>query len=162
AAAVYLDSAKNNNRVLYFHRYAPEMEVKVIWLIRDGRGVVTSIMRHTGRDLTTAIAQWRTTQHSVMRTVRSLPESKVLKLYYEDLCTRPAEVMERTCRFLGLDPALMPERFGDLTLHLTGNNMRLQGLSEIRIDTRWQQTLTEADLRVFARDGGSLNRNLGY
>ena len=161
-ASVYLDSAKNNNRVVYFHRYAPQMDVRVIWLVRDGRGVVTSIMRHTGCDLSTAIARWKTTQASVMRTVGILPARQVLKLHYEDLCTRPAEVLERTCRFLGLDPALMPGRYGDATLHLTGNNMRLNGLDEIRVDTRWQRTLSAADLRIFANDGGGLNETLGY
>ena len=161
-ASVYLDSAKNNNRVLFFHRYAAEMDVRVIWLIRDGRGVATSIMRHRECDLSTAIEQWKTTQTSVMHTVALFPADRVLKLHYEDLCTRPAEALERTCRFLGLDPALMPARYGDLTLHLTGNNMRLKGLSEIRVDTRWEQTLTEADLQVFERDGGALNRELGY
>ncbi len=161
-ASVYLDSAKNNNRVIYFDRYAPDIEVKVVWLIRDGRGVVTSIMRHEDCDLPTAIVRWRTTQISVMRTVGMIDESCVLRLPYEDLCTKPGPVLEDVCRFLELDPGQMPENFGGQELHLTGNNMRLKGLKEIRVDERWVSTLTPDDLRLFDREVGDLNRTLGY
>ncbi|MBU2502201.1 sulfotransferase [bacterium] len=161
-AKVYLDSAKNNNRVLYFHRYAPRMEVKVIWLIRDGRGVVTSIRRHANCDTATAIDKWVTTQTSVIRTVKYLPRANVLTMRYEDLCTRPGDALAEACRFLGLDPAQLPESYSAEGLHLTGNNMRLKGLGEIRIDERWKSALDDGDLALFAARAGALNRELGY
>lgn len=161
-ARVYLDSAKNNNRVLYFHRYAAGMDVKVIWLIRDGRGVTTSIMRHTGVDVATAAARWATTQRSVIRTVGALPDRNVLTMRYEDLCTDPGRWLPETCRFLDLDPAQLPESFSADGLHLTGNNMRLNGLGEIRIDERWREALSAEDLEKFEMVGGQLNRELGY
>ena len=161
-ARVYLDSAKNNNRVLYFDRYADAMEVKVIWLIRDGRGVTTSIMRHTNVDVETAAARWDATQRSVIRTVRTLPAGNVLTLRYEDLCTEPDKRLSETCRFLDLDPSRLPDAYSAEGLHLTGNNMRLKGLGEIKIDERWRETLTTEDLAVFETVGGRLNRELGY
>ncbi len=161
-ADVYLDSAKNNNRVLFFDRYAPQIDVKVIWLIRDGRGVVTSIMRHADCGIELATKKWVTTQKSVINTVRFMPSSKVLTMRYEDLCTKPEESLAKACRFLALDPAGLPEQYGDKELHLTGNNMRLNGLKEIKIDLRWKKSLSASDLRYFNANAGQLNREIGY
>lgn len=161
-ATMYLDSAKNNNRVLYFDRYASDFEVKVIWLIRDGRGVVNSIMKHYEIGLEEAVTRWATAQKSVMRTAAALSRDQLMVLRYEDFCNDPGRWLPETCRFLGLDPDLMPGSFTNLELHLTGNNMRLKGLGEIRIDEKWKATLSASDLAYFEAQGGALNRELGY
>ncbi len=161
-ASVYLDSAKNNNRVIYFDRYAKDMDVKVIWLIRDGRGITNSIIRHTGNDVATSAKWWAVTQRSVIQTTRYLPAENVLTMKYEDLCENPQKWLSESCRFLGLDPTLMPESFSADGLHLTGNNMRLKGLAEIKPDEKWKAALSKDDLAVFEKIGGKLNRELGY
>jgi len=162
SATVYLDSAKNNNRVLYLDRYAPDMEVKVIWLIRDGRGVSNSIIGHKGVDLDTAARRWVTTQKSVMRTVDYLAPEQVFRMKYEDLCADPHQWLADVCRFLELDPTHLPQSFSAEGLHITGNNMRLQGLDEIKRDTKWQASFSEPELDLFDRIGGELNHDLGY
>ncbi len=161
-ASVYLDSAKNNNRVLFFDRYAEDIDVKTIWLIRDGRGVTNSIMRHSGHDVATSAKWWSITQESVIRTTKYLPAGNIMTLRYEDLCNHPQEWLSKACQFLGLDPSLLPESYGASGLHLTGNNMRLKGLGEIKPDEKWRATLTAADLAIFEKIGGRLNRELGY
>lgn len=161
-ATVYLDSAKNNNRVIYFDRYAEDIDVKVIWLIRDGRGVTNSIRRHSGNDIATCAKWWAITQRSVIRTTRMLPPENVLTMKYEDLCLDPRTWLSKACRFLGLDPSLLPESYSADGLHLTGNNMRLNGLGEIRPDEKWKAALREDDLSVFEKIGGRLNHELGY
>ena len=161
-ADVYLDSAKNNNRVLFFDRYAPDIDVKVIWLIRDGRGVVSSIMRHYGKDLKAAVEYWVHEQTIVARAAEMIPTDQLLTMHYEDLCNDPATWLNRSCEFLGLDPARLPETYGDKELHLTGNNMRLKGIGEIRLDEKWKAKFSEADLDIFASIGGPLNKQLGY
>lgn len=161
-ADVYLDSAKNANRVLFFERYAPSMEVKVIWMVRDGRGVVNSIRRHSGRDTEAATRRWLITQRSVIQAIGHLPAENVLRMHYEDLCADPGHWLPETCRFLGLEPDQLPESYGCEDLHLTGNNMRLNGLGEIRLDEKWKTAMTAEALRTFERIGGGLNRSLGY
>ena len=161
-AEVYLDSAKNNNRVLYFDRYAPDVDVKVIWLVRDGRGVTNSIMKHYEMALEPAIEYWKTEQRIVAETTRYLRPEQLFTLKYEALCAEPGRWLAAICAFLGLDVALLPETFGDQPLHLTGNNMRLRGIAEIRVDEKWKSMLTTSDLEIFTRRGGDLNRRLGY
>lgn len=161
-ASVYLDSAKNNNRVLFFQRYASDMSVKVIWLKRDGRGVCNSHMNHNGVSMEKAIQWWSVAQYNLANTLKHLPPENTLSLFYEDLCNDPHAKLGEVCRFLGLDMTLMPDEFHADGLHLTGNNMRLRGLSEIREDRKWRTSLTEVDLEVFERRGSELNRRLGY
>ena len=161
-ATTYLDSAKNNNRVLYFHRYASDIAVKAIWLKRDGRGICNSIMTHYSVGMERAIQRWSVAQDSIYNTLKHIPSANVLTMFYEDLCADPHAKLGEACRFLNLDVELMPDEFRADGLHLTGNNMRLKGLSEIRQDTKWRDKLTSADLELFARKGGALNRQLGY
>lgn len=161
-ADIFLDSAKNNTRVFYFDRYAPEIEVKVIWLVRDGRGVVNSIKKHYQTDFDRALKVWQQAQISVIKSAQMLAPEQLYRVHYEDLCQDPDKYMAEISRFLGLDPALLPESFGDQEVHLTGNNMRLKGLGEIRMDEKWRTALTEEELELFARLGGKLNKELGY
>jgi len=161
-ASVYLDSAKNNNRVIFLDRYARDMDVRVIWLIRDGRGVSNSIIGHKDVDMATAARRWATAQQSVLQTVDYLSPQKVFKMKYEDLCAEPHEWLSSACDFLDLDPTQIPEDFSADGMHLTGNSMRLKGLGEIKRDTKWIRNLSPADLEIFDRIGGPLNRKLGY
>lgn len=161
-ADIFLDSAKNNTRVLYFDGYAPEIEVKVIWLVRDGRGVVNSIKKHYQIDFEPALKVWKQTQTSVIKSASMLNPGQVFRLHYEDLCREPDKYLPEICRFLGLDPSLLPESFGDQEVHLTGNNMRLNGLGEIRLDEKWRTALPKEELELFEELGGALNRELGY
>ena len=51
--------------------------------------------------------------------------------------------LAESCRFLGLDPTLLPESYGATGLHLTGNNMLYQLQYPNEFDTLlWQRTLT--------------------
>lgn len=161
-ASIYLDSSKDNGRILFFDRYAPSIGVRCFYLVRDGRGVVTSIMRHTGVNIAIASQRWVTAQQSVMRTVAMFPRNRVMRMSYEELCTAPEKAMNDACQFLELDPALLPAELERTDLHLTGNNMRLGNVDEIRLDLRWKKYLTSEDLRVFGEIAGSLNRQLGY
>jgi hypothetical protein len=43
-----------------------------------------------------------------------------------------------------------------------GNDTRLRGLSNIKLDEAWRRELSPADLDFFEREGGTINRKLGY
>ena len=46
--------------------------------------------------------------------------------------------------------------------HVIGNGMRMDSTSDIRLDERWRQELSQDDLRVFDSVAGPLNRQYGY
>jgi len=43
-----------------------------------------------------------------------------------------------------------------------GNDIRLRGLSNIKLDEAWKHELSQDDQDFFEREGGTINRKLGY
>ncbi len=55
---VFVDTARDHQRPKYL-RGTPRLDVRVIHLVRDPRGNVASIVRHTGADVASAARRWR-------------------------------------------------------------------------------------------------------
>ena len=155
---VFLDGSKDPNR-LQFLVSAGHWNVKVIYLIRDGRGATNSYMRHHNVPMETAAREWLRTHQECDRMVRKLGGNTCLTIYYEDLCRDPAGTRARTDTFLGLNMDLNDE---SASHHILGNQMRLTSLAEIRLDDKWKSTLAPEDREAFERIGGRLNRRYGY
>lgn len=161
ARRVFVDTARDHQRPKYLAP-DPRIDVRVIHLVRDPRGNAASIMRHTGVDVATAAKQWRHYNVEADRVRRYVSPDSWMTLRYEDLCADPQATLDRIAQFLGVTPAPLP---GDLQAgenHIVGNSMRLNGIKEIREDTRWKQTLSPADLAVIARTTGEASRRLGF
>jgi len=94
---------------------------------------------------------------------KQLDESCVFDLRYEDLCNGPAEWMQRLWTWLGVEQLEIQEtHFKSGEYHILGNAMRLNTMSEIRLDEKWKRSLTSADLQYFDTRVGPLNHQLGY
>ena len=85
---VFLDASKDTNR-LRFLLDAGLWDLKVIYMIRDGRGAANSFMRHHGVPMAVAAREWRTTHQECDRLVAGLPLDSVTTLHYEQLCEAP-------------------------------------------------------------------------
>ncbi|HWO71110.1 MAG TPA: sulfotransferase [Actinomycetota bacterium] len=158
---VFVDTARDHQRPKYL-RGTPLLDLRVIHLVRDPRGNVASIMRHTGADVATASRRWRHANLEADRLRRLLPPQAWLRLRYEDLCADPGGTLERIARFAGVEPAPLPGAIGGPGHHLIGNSMRLRGVSEIREDRRWREELGARELRTIARIAGRASHRLGY
>lgn len=158
---VFVDTARDHQRPKYLSRL-PMFDLKVIHLVRDPRGNVASIMKHTGVDVATAARQWKHVNVEAARTSRYLPPESWLSLRYEALCADPAGVLERISDFLGIGPPAMRDGLPDAPRHIIGNKMRMKGLGEIREDLSWKATLGRAELAAIARVAGSTSRSFGY
>lgn len=157
-ARIFLDASKERLRSRYLQRYLG-MDLRVIHLIRDVRGVVVSTRRRERNAALRvgAIARhWTNTNRAIQRCVRRLPPGASTIVRYEDLCRDPESTLRRLKEFCGVD--LTAGRTGDARQqHLLGNQMRLQPISEVRLDERWRTTLTPAEItQVLARAGNML------
>lgn len=182
-AHAVVDSSKIGVRLKYLLRN-PELDVKVIRLIRDGRAVALTYMDPAGfadskdpnkraggmggdrekERLTMAQAahEWRRCMEEAEHVLRTLDPSQWIEVRYEDYCRDPDATLNRLHQFLGVDPGRQPCRFRDVEQHVVGNGMRLDTTSEIRLDERWKEHLTKADLQVFDQIAGQINRRYGY
>lgn len=180
-AKVVVDSSKTAMRLKYLLRN-PELDVKIIHLIRDGRGVALTYMdpaefadakdpamrggggqRKSKRlSMAQAAHQWRRCNEDSEHILRRLDKSRWIKVRYEDLCKDTENTLGRLFDFLGLNPNKRPREFRMVENHVVGNGMRLDTASEIRLDSRWRDKLTDQDLQIFNEVAGEMNRRYGY
>ncbi|HSJ45314.1 MAG TPA: sulfotransferase [Euzebyales bacterium] len=158
---VFVDTARDHQRPGYLAP-ARDLDVRAIHLVRDPRGNVASIMRHTGVDVAKAARQWKHYNVEADRVRRFLPDDSWMRLHYEALCLDPQATLDRIARFVGVAPAPLPNDLGDLEHHIIGNSMRLQTVEGIHRDERWRRQLDDSDLAVIARIAGATSHALGY
>lgn len=164
---VVIDSSKIALH-LKFLLQAPKLNIKVIWLVRDGRAVTTSMLGHgmrgsSRRDKVAGAAlSWRRNNEAGEHVLKKMPRNQWMFLQYEALCRKPEETLRNICQFLGMDTRQINLDFRSKTQHVLGNDMRLKSGSEIRLDERWRTTLSKEDLAVFDEVSGELNRKYGY
>lgn len=166
-AKVVVDSSKIALHLKFLLR-SPDLKMKVIRLVRDGRAVTMSTLGHglkrdTRREtIAEAALSWRKNNEAAERILAEMPESQWKFLQYEELCRRPEETLRELCGFLGMDTSRVVLDFRAHTQHVLGNEMRLKSGSEIRLDERWRTGLSKEDLQVFEEVAGDLNRKYGY
>lgn len=180
---VIVDSSKVALRLKYLLRNR-ELDVRVIRLVRDGRGVALTYMdpsdfadsrdpslrgggmggdrRGEMLDMAAAAHEWRRSNEEAESVLRYLGRERQFVVRYEDLCTAPESWLPRIFEFIGVDPAAYAQDFRKAEHHVVGNGMRLDSDAEIRLDERWRSALSIGDREVFDRVAGPLNRKLGY
>jgi hypothetical protein len=159
-ARIFLDSSKDPIRLKYLLR-VDSLAVKVIHMIRDGRGVMNSAMKRLNCSPEEGVTEWVRREGEIARILRKVPEERRLRLRYEDLCANPVKELERVFRFLGVAPEDANLDFRSVEHHILGNAMRFEKTSEIRQDTKWMRELTPEQIEIFERIGGALNRKYG-
>jgi hypothetical protein len=160
-ARVFLDGSKDPerlNQLLISRRW----RIKVIHLLRDGRGVVNSYKKHHGVDVRSATADWLRTARDCARIARKLSGRDVLTIKYEDICRDADAAIDRLSVFGGLigDSSSWP--VVSTQMHILGNAMRLDKDKPIELDEKWKNQLRAIDLRIFDRVAGAYNRSRGY
>jgi len=160
-AAVFLDGSKDPVRLKYLLD-SRLWNIKVINLIRDGRGAAASFMKHYNIPMKQAAREWRHAQRQCDRMAERLPNNACMTVHYERLCLEPQELLAAICDFLGLDSRQIRCDFRSVEQHVIGNYMRLSSADQIVLDEKWKTRLTADDLADFDRIAGELNRRYGY
>jgi len=158
---MFLDGSKEAIRLKLLNS-ANYWNLKVIYLIRDGRGVTNSYMRHYNVPMEKASQEWCRAHRECDRVVQELGNDTYITVHYEDLCRDPQGTMAKIYEFLGLDADLCDFQFRSFEHHILGNQMRIESTEEIRLDEKWKSALTNRDLEVFEQTAGRLNRLYGY
>jgi hypothetical protein len=179
-ARVVVDSSKHAGPA-YLLRRVPEVDLRVVHIVRDPRGVTNSLRKKVKRPETGAFQQYLSTwpTRSVARgwmTTNMLFSSMrafgvpVRRLRYEDLVvdprgevTRIVEALDRplppgALDFIGDGAADLP------TAHtLDGNPMRFStGSVQLRTDEAWRTDLPPRDRRLVELSTWPLRRAYGY
>ena len=152
-AEVVLDSSKHS-ALAYCLAYAPDLDLRVVHMVRDSRGVAYSWTKTVPRPETDGeremhrYAPGRTAllwnAHNAAFGLLRLRGTPVLRLRYEELLTDPVAATRRVAAFAGLDPGpldfLHRERVRLGQGHsVAGNPMRFaSGEIPLRHDDAWR------------------------
>jgi hypothetical protein len=159
---VFLDSSKVHMRIKYLLQYS-NLDISVIHLVRDARGVVTSTLGHKpGTSAQQAAQSWVHRNNNIQRQLASFPEDKHIRVRYEDVCQNTQDTLAQLYGFCGVDPHFEVTDFRSVEHHVVGNQMRLRASSEIRLDERWKRELDEAQLEEIDQVTGEMNHYYGY
>ena len=154
------------------------LNVKILHLVRDGRGVAWSSMRGPGsperkrwplpRPLraTKAILAWGIANAIGFATVRRVSD-EVLLVRYEDIVSDPAGELRRIGRFLGKDPTRVIDavRTGDelpVGHQVGGNRVRFNQSIRLNPDFEWQRRMPRIYRGALTALGWPVLRRLGY
>ena len=158
---VFLDGSKDPTRLKYMQD-SGLWDIKVIYLVRDGRGATNSYMKHYGSSMSVAATEWRNTRQAIERLQARVPTGSWLKIRYEDLCRDLDVTSAKVFGHLGVETNAASRDFFSVENHILGNAMRLGNSSEIRLDEKWRRELSQGDLATFDRLAGDVNRKHGY
>jgi hypothetical protein len=145
---VFLDACKTPFRLRHLRRIR-DLDIHVLHLVRDPRGVALSNMKKKGYGASLAIRLWIDEQVAICRVAEEFP--KRLILYYEDLCAAVDDTLAAVHDFVGVPPRRPPADFRSVEHHILGNEMRLASTAAVVQDSRWMRELSEADLVIIAR-----------
>ena len=178
-----LDSSKSPGRALALATAAADagVDFRAIHLVRDPRAVAYSMSKPMKID-TQAGVQKRIRAHPAWRTalrwsyvnagadalMRRLPDTRAIRIRYEDLVAYPAETLGRIGLAVGL-PELadwgqsIAEGQPIAAEHqVAGSRIRMSGPMALKADLHWQDRMAPAAQRQVERITAGRMRRYGY
>ena len=158
---VLVDTAKDRIRLRALRKFST-LNVRIIHLVRDVRGVVASWLRRGRNNIPESATQWVKWHNRLEKSWGTLPADTYIRIRYEDLCQDVPGTLKQLYKFCGVDSEIEIDDFRQASHHIVGNQMRLDNLSKIKLDERWRNTLTREQLQQINKLAGDLNRHYGY
>jgi len=174
-----VDSSKLPGRAMAL-ALAPGIDLRVIHVVRDGRGVAWSMAKAYERDVKSGLQRdikpkpvsrtalrWTTVNLAAEYLSRKLGPEKFMRVRYEDFVTDPADVLNRIGNFVSLDFSKTGERLklGEAVLpghQIAGNRLRMNASIALSKDETWRSMMPAAQKAAFERLGGWMLKRYGY
>jgi hypothetical protein len=176
---IIVDSTKNALRT-YALSGMPNVEIFCIHLVRDGRGVVWSLMRPFEKDPKKGVQHdlnakpaWRTALFWVYANtlsefaMRAFSKTNRLFVRYEDFVENPDSTLTKISQLTAIDyrdvMKLVSEGKSMSVGHtIAGNRARMSGALKLNPDYEWRKRLSSKDARIFWLIGGHMALRYGY
>lgn len=174
-----VDSSKGVERA-YALSLIPEIDLKIIQLVRDPRGVVWSHKKAFTKDLRNGLPRdihpqpaWRAALYWCRMNLQAdwlrqhVGRERALLVRYEDFMLQTDTVLERIGDFIGIDLSNVQqtiEEGGELHFGHTiaGNRVRMKRELKLKFDQEWINHLSPQDQRMTELLSGWLMTRYGY
>ncbi len=155
---IFLDATKDPMRIRYL-RWSDRFDIYVIHLIRDVRGVVTSIMsRRPEITVKQAAQHWLQCEQNIKRHLSEVSTDRQFLVSYEDLASDTLTTLNKIFTFLGVKQINDLNDYRQVEHHIMGNKMRKQSSTKIQKDERWRTFLSESQLKIIDQLVNSNNK----
>ncbi|ABM02296.1 hypothetical protein Ping_0437 [Psychromonas ingrahamii 37] len=181
---IVVDSSKVGIRLKYLLKNK-DLDIKVIWLVRDGRGVSLAyknpseyadakdarlrgggsdvgITQEQGRAIKEGAHEWVRCNQETEAVLATMPKEKWMQVHYEDICNNTEQTLDSIFEFIGVDSTKKRLDFKTVDHHVVGNGMRLDDAEVIELDDRWKEQLSKTELKCFYDVVGEYHNSLGY
>ena len=157
-----VDSSKGVYRYRALYNFSNSRVFGIV-LVRDYRGVVYSKMKR-GRTLEATAREWAARLNQMEMLTRGVPDDRLLRVKYEDLCRDPRAELTRICDFLGLEFAdTMLSRPAEEVHHIGGSPSKFDPARRaIRLDESYREKFTDQQLSKMREIVGSAAVLWGY
>ncbi|MFN8448524.1 MAG: hypothetical protein U0521_08010 [Anaerolineae bacterium] len=166
-------------------RSARDVDVYLLYVVRDGRAVTNSYYRkYPEQGIEAAVQRWASPTRE-MDTFFDSYDGEKHRLRYGILCSSPEPNIQALCDFIGIDFEPQMLEYWKQEHHIIGGNAGTRSLIEnarvsapdwhegefyaeleqtpgIRLDLRWRNELSAEHLAVFERLAGDLNRRYAF
>ncbi len=147
---IFVDACKDPYRIRLLSRIK-EIDLKIIYLVRDFRGVVFSNIKNKKRPVAIAMRLWLREQTVINRIISEFPFVMMVK--YEDICRDPTSKLKELHSFLRVEAYHNEGSFRSVENHIIGNSMRLSSMDKIILSTQWKEKLSKNDLSQIEKMG---------
>ena len=167
--SVIVDISKNPLRAFILMQH-PTIDLRLIHLVRDGRGVAWSLNKFTKPGVKQKPI-WRTAlfwgivnwQSNYVR--RKAKNSGLIR--YEDLVKSPETTLAQIGKIADIDSkplieALNADLAPNVTHIMAGNKLRREKSIKLKLDTEWQEKMSTKKEKLFMRLAGKLLSSYGY
>jgi hypothetical protein len=160
--SIVVDSSKLYLRAIDLYQ-ALGSELKTILLVRDGRAVFNSFMKH-GFSKEAALNAWKNHYARAMPLLdKYIPASNMLVVRYEDLVLNAQDELNKICKWADIEFDEQMLNFSEAPHHnINGNDIRFIKTSKLILDEKWRKNLSKEDIDYFNEHGGALNQSFGY
>lgn len=159
---IFVDSSKTKMLLRTFPRYT-NFDVRAIHFIRRPEGVVASQIRRSKYPNAVKEAHhWIKRHRRIELSLKSMQVDKSIRIRYEDLCLDTENTLRKLFEFCNVSTNLTKLNYDVMAQHVIGNPMRLRPLSEITLDERWKEELSQDQIDLVRKITGKFSRNYGY
>ncbi|WP_072622231.1 sulfotransferase [Spirulina major] len=187
-APLMIDSTSGADWIHQQYKKLVKTEAKphLIFLKRDGRGVVNSYRRkYPDLSIETIIENWIEKIKKAQALFEEFAGPKII-IHYEELASNTTSILKGLCDFLTIPHEPQMRDFSRQTYHILGGNNGTQFLaarhqsqllqtmtpsnrqyyqehqSDIILDLRWQQELSPEQHQIFARLASEVNQSFEW
>jgi len=177
--SIIVDSSKNPLRAFVLS-FIPGIDLHLIHLVRDGRGVAWSLKKSFTKNEKAGVQIdlkshpiWRSAITWSLANIQSawvrqqLEEKKSIQVKYEDFIAEPGKILFQIGQLIGLefDEVVMALDAGDsmkVGHTVAGNRLRMSCAVKLRLDEEWKQKMSQIELWQFSAIAGWILRKYRY